>query len=92
MRHLIVNFKFEMSADVRQERIRAAFLKTLDRSIDAISGSVLAEAFDEELTRVLGNSLHAEFITTFGTAKRSIEVQRSEPNIPRADISLGSVR
>ena len=69
-----------MSADVRQERIRAAFLKTLDRSIDAISGSVLAEAFDEELARVLGNSLNAEFITTFGNAKRSIEVQHYAKN------------
>ena len=64
-----------MTTDIRQERVRAAFLKTLDRSIDAISGSILAEGFEEELTRLLGNGLHAEFITTFGHAKKNIEDQ-----------------
>ena len=71
-----------MSAEIRQGKVRAAFLKTLDRSIDAISGPVLAEAFDEELTRLLGNSLHAEFITTFGNAKKNIEVLDFQTNTP----------
>jgi hypothetical protein len=66
-----------MDMDVRQARIKAAFLKALDRSIDSVGSTVLAECFGDIIgTGALDNALEGDFIAAFGTAKQSIEVYR----------------
>lgn len=62
------------AAKVREERLRGAFHKTIDRSIDGIQESVLNECFGDELMSSLGNSIPGEFMNIFGGAKVKMEV------------------
>lgn len=62
-----------MNADkIHYDKIKTAFLKTLDRSIDAIGNDALVECFGDELSSAF--ALEGDFIAAFGHAKLSMEV------------------